>query len=79
MKITILNRCGECGAAFNGSGYSQVVLELWHASPVERKRAQDCHHGLQDVRGGRRIIYVASDLSHPVPTPWFRCLYGAQS
>jgi len=77
--LTIITRCGECGALFDGSGHSRAVLDLWDAFPLERKRFQDCQHGLRDAHGTRRITYVASDLAHPVPTPWFAYLYGAQS
>jgi len=77
--ITSVTRCGECGAAFDGAGQHNAALALWEAIPVERKRFQDCQHGRQDAHGGKRITYIASDLAHPIRTPWFVHVYGAQS
>ena len=75
MKITTLCRCGECSAMFRDHDRKFTLREYREKQPEESNRFEYCSHGRDNNRGP----YYAGELAHPIRTPWFVYLYGAQS
>jgi len=73
--ITSVTRCGECGALYKARRGNHPMRTYRDENREELHRYQHCSHS----RPGREGPYHTEDLAHPVPTPWFGYLYGAQS
>ena len=74
-KLTIITRCGECTALYQKDGDYYPLGTYLDENRKEAYRYDHCSHARPGVRGP----YHTEDLAHPVPTPWFVYLYGAQS